>query len=265
MSNKPICVLAAAVALVAAACSSSSATTTAPVGSDTTQTTGASSATTSTTSVPTTQDTTPTTVGLVAIPSDYAGYLRQPTACGADQPTPASDMQFDAPENANVAGVTIVTLHTSCGTIEIALDANAAPESVNSFVFLAESGYFDGTVSHRILPGFMMQAGDPTATGRGGPGYVIQDEFPPDGTVYLRGTVAMANAGPGTTGSQFFIMFDDIDWLPAQYTIIGIVTSGLDALDRIATIPLGTGPTSSDGSPSTPLESIYIESVTVQR
>jgi len=145
------------------------------------------------------------------------------------------------------------------------LDLAAAPEAVNSFVFLAESGYFDGTVSHRVLPGFMMQAGDPTATGLGGPGYVVSDEFPPEGTVYVRGVVAMANAGPGTTGSQFFIMFDDIDWLPAQYTIIGNVVSGLDALDRIASVPLGYGPNSADSSPSTPLESIYIDSVTVQQ
>lgn len=266
MPSRHLYSLLVALALVVAACTSS----TAEAGkqpSSTTLAAGTSSETTQPDTSSTTQvaETTPTTAALLSIPTDYSGYLQQPTACGAERPTPATDLKFDAPGDAAVAGVIIVTLHTSCGPIEIELDSTIAPESVNSFVFLAESGYFDGTVSHRILPGFMMQAGDPTATGRGGPGYVVSDEFPVDGTVYERGIVAMANAGPGTTGSQFFIMFEDIDWLPAQYTIIGRVTSGLDALDRIAGIPLGAGPNSADGSPSTPLESIYIDSVTVRR
>jgi len=209
--------------------------------------------------------TTATTVPLAAVPSDYIGYLYQPTACGSEQPQPAVDMKFETPGDAGITGLTRITLNTSCGPIEIELDPGSAPEAVNSFVFLAESGYFDGTVSHRVIPGFMMQAGDPTATGRGDPGYALPDEFPIEGTTYLRGAVAMANAGPGTTGSQFFIMFSDADWLPPQYTIVGQVISGLDTLDRIAEIPLGRGANSADPNPSTPLESIYIESVSVQR
>ncbi|MEN8041894.1 MAG: peptidylprolyl isomerase [Actinomycetota bacterium] len=238
-----ILALGAATLLVAAACG------------------GESSATTTTTP----PSTTATTVPLAQVPSDYVGYLHQPTACGAAQPEAAIDMKFDAPEDAGLSGRAVVTLNTSCGPIEILLDSTIAPETANSFVFLAESGYFDGTVSHRIIPGFMMQAGDPTATGRGGPGYTLPDEFPSEGTAYTKGTVAMANAGPGTTGSQFFIMFDDADWLGPQYTIVGHVTSGLDVLNLIADVPLGRGANSADPNPSTPLESVYIESVTVQR
>lgn len=217
---------------------------------------------------PTTTDTARspgTTVSLETVPSDYVGYLHQPTACGATQPEPAVEMKFDAPGDAGITGPTVVTLHTSCGTIEIQLDPAAAPETVNSFVFLAEAGFFDGTVAHRVVPGFMVQVGDPTATGMGGPGYSIPDEFPAPGTSYVRGVVAMANAGAGTTGSQFFIMLADADWLPPQYTIFGYVTSGIETLDLIAAVPLGRNPNSPDPNASTPLESIYIESVTVER
>lgn len=241
MHRRWILVLAAVSALALAACGG---------GSDATTTTAAS--------------TTPTTQPLASVPSSYVGYLHQPTACGADQPDPAQDLKFDAPGDAGVTGEVVVTLVTSCGPIEIALDPSAAPETVNSFVFLAESGYFDGTVSHRVVPGFMMQAGDPTATGLGGPGYTIPDEYPatPD---YTRGVVAMANAGPGSAGSQFFILFGDADWLPANYTIFGEVVSGFEALDAIEQVPLGRGAASSDPNPSTPLESIFIESVIVAR
>jgi peptidyl-prolyl cis-trans isomerase B (cyclophilin B) len=212
----------------------------------------------------TTPSTTATTVPLEVVPANYVQYLHQPVACGAEQPPPATEMKFDQPEDLGITGPVTVTLNTSCGPIEIALDPAAAPETVNSFVFLAEQGYFDGTVSHRILPGFMMQAGDPTATGRGGPGYTIPDEFPatPD---YRRGVVAMANAGSGTGGSQFFIMFGDAAWLAPTYTIFGEVVSGFDTLDAIAAVPLGRGPSSADAQPSTPLESVFIESVTVNR
>ncbi|MCL1599561.1 MAG: peptidylprolyl isomerase [Actinomycetia bacterium] len=227
--------LTLAVGLVAAACSSSSD------GADTAV---------------------PSTVPLLAVPTNYVGYLRQPTACDAQQPEPAVDMKFDAPQDIGVTGLATISLNTSCGTIDIAVDPSSAPETVNSFVFLAESGYFDGTVSHRIVPGFMMQAGDPTATGLGGPGYTVPDEYPDEPT-YLRGTVAMANAGPGTTGSQFFILFGDAQWLPPTFTIFGQVVDGFDTLDRIEQIPLGRGPNSADPEPSTPLETLYIESVSI--
>ena len=221
-----------AVALISAACSNATA--------DTPTTTESSTSQAPTTTVSETP-TTPTTVPLNVVPVDYVGYLRQPTACGADQPTPAVDMKFEAPGDAGVTDVAIVTLNTSCGPIEIAMDPSVAPETVNSFVFLAEAGYFDGTVSHRIIPGFMMQAGDPTATGFGGPGYTIPDELPSE-SAYRRGIVAMANAGPDTAGSQFFILFGDAGWLPPSYSIFGEVVSGFETL-----------------------ESLYIESVTIAR
>jgi peptidyl-prolyl cis-trans isomerase B (cyclophilin B) len=235
-----ILTVAASIAVVSAACSSASDT-----ASDTTVT----------------SQPTPTTVALQTIPSGYASYRLQPTACGAEQSDPAVAMQFDAPGDAGIDGITTVVLETSCGPLEIELDPSIAPETVNSFVFLAESGYFDGTVSHRIVPGFMMQAGDPTATGLGGPGYTIPDEFPEE-SAYDRGVIAMANAGPGTTGSQFLIMFADGP-LPPNFTIFGQVVDGFDTLDRIELIQLGRSPTSADPTPSTPLESLYIESVTI--
>ncbi|MGI9528847.1 MAG: peptidylprolyl isomerase [Acidimicrobiia bacterium] len=220
----------------------------------------------STSSTPTTTEpsTVPTTVPLNAVPTNYPGYLHQPTACGAEQPEPAVDMKFDAPGDAGSSDVTSVTINTSCGPIEIAMDPGVAPETVNSFVFLAEEGYFDGTVSHRILPGFMMQAGDPTATGLGGPGYTLPDELPAE-SAYTRGVVAMANSGPDTAGSQFFILFGEADWLPPQYSIFGEVVSGFETLDAIEQLPRGRGASSADGEPSTPLESLFIESVSITR
>jgi cyclophilin family peptidyl-prolyl cis-trans isomerase len=248
MHIKKILAVVAASAVLVAACSSAESvpSTTRPTAPSTTKTTS-------------------TTVSTASVPFDYAGYRKQPTACGSNQPESAVAMQFEAPDDVAVTGATAVTLNTSCGPIVIALDPGVAPEAANSFVFLAESGYLDGTVSHRIIPGFMMQAGDPTATGRGGPGYTLPDEFPSGESPYTRGVVAMANAGPGTTGSQFFIMFDDVDWLGPQYTIIGEVTSGLETLDLIANVPLGAGPIGGDPTPSTPLESVYIVSVSIER
>jgi len=148
-------------------------------------------------------------------------------------------------------------MSTSCGDIGIRLDPSLAPETVNSFVFLASEGYFDGTVLHRIVPGFIAQGGDQTATGTGGPGYVIPEEFPPPTVPYDRGVLAMANAGPGTTGSQFFVMLADGS-LPLQYSIFGWITEGLEILDLLQEVPLGQSPTSPDPMPSTPLETISI-------
>lgn len=234
------------VALVGAACSSASD---AP---SSTSSTGATSI-----------ETQPPLPGQV--PTNYEEFRAQGPACGADAPKPVEAMQFAAPDDTGTAETVTVVIETSCGPISAELDPALAPEAVNSFVFLAEQGYFDGSVSHRVLPGFMMQAGDPTATGRGGPGYAVADEFPVGDYVYERGTIAMANAGPGTTGSQFFVMFESADWLPPQYTVIGSVVDGFEVLDVIAQIPLGQSPTSADPSPSTPLETIYLESVSVTR
>ncbi len=130
------------------------------------------------------------------------------------------------------------TLHTSAGDITMDLYAADAPQTVNNFVFLANDGYYDGVIFHRVIPGFMIQGGDPTGTGRGGPGYKFRDELGHSKTQYSRGTVAMANAGPNTNGSQFFIMHNDYG-LPNAYSIFGKVTDGLDVVDAIAAAPTG--------------------------
>ncbi|MDX1449572.1 MAG: peptidylprolyl isomerase [Acidimicrobiia bacterium] len=123
-------------------------------------------------------------------------------------------------------------LHTNHGDITVDLLAAEAPNTVNNFVFLARDGFYDGVIFHRVISGFMVQGGDPTGTGRGGPGYRFGDELEGDGR-YSRGTVAMANAGPNTNGSQFFIMHKDYG-LPHNYSIFGKVTDGMDAVDAIA-------------------------------
>lgn len=193
--------------------------------------------------------------------AEYLAFRRQPTACGAEAPEAAMAMAFDAPGEAGLNGPAEVVLHTSCGPVRLRLDPAAAPETVNSFIFLARQGYFDGTVSHRVLPGFVFQAGDPTATGGGSPGYTIPDELPPADFAYTRGVVAMANTGyPDSGGSQFFIALADIA-LPPSYTVFGEVVEGFDVLDRIAALPMGPNPP--DAVDSRPLETVYLERVEV--
>jgi cyclophilin family peptidyl-prolyl cis-trans isomerase len=127
------------------------------------------------------------------------------------------------------------TLHTNHGDIAIAFHPEHSPNTVNNFVTLARDGFYDGVIFHRVVPGFVIQGGDPTGTGTGGPGYKFRDELDGPGA-YSRGTVAMANAGPNTNGSQFFICLDDVK-LPHLYTIFGEVTAGMDAVDSVAAAP----------------------------
>jgi cyclophilin family peptidyl-prolyl cis-trans isomerase len=129
------------------------------------------------------------------------------------------------------------TIETSAGTMNAELYATEAPKTVNNFVFLAREGFYDGVIFHRVIRGFMIQGGDPTGTGTGGPGYRFADE--PVSRKYLRGTLAMANAGPNTNGSQFFVMHADYG-LPPNYTIFGKLTDGEDVLDSIADAPTGS-------------------------
>jgi cyclophilin family peptidyl-prolyl cis-trans isomerase len=127
------------------------------------------------------------------------------------------------------------TLDTNHGPITIELNPERSPQTVNNFVFLARQGFYDGVVFHRVVPGFVIQGGDPEGTGRGGPGYKFRDEIEGSGS-YHRGVVAMANAGPHTNGSQFFICLADVS-LPHAYTIFGEVTSGMEAVDAIGALP----------------------------
>ena len=128
------------------------------------------------------------------------------------------------------------TIETSAGTMTAEFFPKDAPNTVNNFVFLAREGYYEDVIFHRVIPGFMIQGGDPTGSGSGGPGYKFKDE--PVSKKYTRGILAMANAGKDTNGSQFFIMHADYG-LPPSYTIFGQLTSGEDVLDAIATAPKG--------------------------
>jgi peptidyl-prolyl cis-trans isomerase B (cyclophilin B) len=125
------------------------------------------------------------------------------------------------------------TFDTSKGKIVVDLFANEAPNTVNNFVFLARDGFYNGTKFHRVIPDFMIQGGDPEGTGRGGPGYKFADEFKGNPHKHQRGTLSMANAGPGTNGSQFFITHVKTDWLDGKHTVFGQVRSGQEVVDAV--------------------------------
>jgi peptidylprolyl isomerase len=149
------------------------------------------------------------------------------------------------------------TLHTNKGDIVVDLLRDEAPKTVNNFVFLAREGFYDDVPFHRVIRGFMIQTGDPTGTGTGGPGYRFDDE--PVQQRYQAGIVAMANAGPNTNGSQFFIMHQS-QGLPPSYTIFGRVSSGMEVVDALATTPVDR---SRSGEMSVPRERLAIERVTI--
>ena len=163
-----------------------------------------------------------------------------------DTPTPPPPVvetkPTESPSMSTITSKHLVTIETNKGTIEFETYDSDAPKTAENFVSLAKKGFYDGVIFHRVIKGFMIQGGDPTGTGTGGPGYKFEDELNPatksykDG--YMRGVVAMANAGPNTNGSQFFIMHQDYP-LPNSYTIFGKVTKGMDIVDAIATSPVG--------------------------
>jgi cyclophilin family peptidyl-prolyl cis-trans isomerase len=149
-----------------------------------------------------------------------------------------------------------LVVDTNCGSFTIALDLGRAPNTAASLVGLARDGYFDDTAFHRVVPDFVIQGGDPTASGSGGPGYQTVD-VPPAESKYVKGVVAMAKTEldpPGTSGSQFFVVTGDDIGLPADYAIVGEVTEGLDSVERIEALGVADGP---------PSQPVVIESVTV--
>lgn len=159
------------------------------------------------------------------------------------QPVERNGMYSAAPEmTIDPSKYYYATLKTAKGDIEVQLFAERAPVTVNNFVFLAREGYYNNTSFHRVLADFMAQAGDPTGTGSGGPGYQFGDEFDPSLTFDREGLLAMANAGPGTNGSQFFITFGPTEWLNNRHTIFGEVVEGLDILDALTLRDPNTGP-----------------------
>ena len=143
-------------------------------------------------------------------------------------------------------------ISTSAGDMTAELFVKDAPRTVNNFVFLARDGFYEGVIFHRVISGFMIQGGDPTGTGSGGPGYKFEDE--PVNKRYDRGTLAMANAGPNTNGSQFFVMHANYG-LPPNYTIFGKLTAGEEVVDKIAS--------ASKGANDRPHEPVTINSVEI--
>lgn len=218
--------------------------------------------------------------GLVLIVLIIAGFiLTKPPAqvsqanvsslYGTSQTTPVAEVSHvvirtKAGDNEVMTGPTMqldkaktytAVLTTTEGPITIALNATETPITVNNFVTLAKKDFYNNTIFHRVIDGFMIQGGDPTGTGSGGPGYKFADEpFTGD---YTRGTVAMANSGPNTNGSQFFIMHKDYN-LPKNYVIFGKVTDGMDVVDKIATAPVEAG-----GEGSSPVNPVKITSVAI--
>jgi peptidyl-prolyl cis-trans isomerase B (cyclophilin B) len=182
---------------------------------------------------------------------------------GTTPAPPEPELQFSRPERVLERGEkATATVTTSEGSFTIALDTRTSPKTTNSFAFLAEEGFYDGTTFHRIVPGFVIQGGDPTGTGTGGPGYSV-DEPPPDDTEYVRGTVAMAKSAvepPGRSGSQFFVVVAADAGLAPQDAVLGRVSHGFPVCQRIA--QLGDP---ASGQTGTPLEEVTISSVEIER
>lgn len=148
-----------------------------------------------------------------------------------------------------------VTIETNHGTIEAELFSDLAPATAGNFIELARKGYYDGLIFHRVISDFMIQGGDPTGTGRGGPGYTIDDEFGAGLTHSQAGIFSMANAGPDTGGSQFFITLAPTPWLDGKHAIFGKVTEGLDVVKAIGNVETGPG--------DRPVDDVVMEKVTV--
>ena len=187
--------------------------------------------------------------------------------CGGEEPTP-TPQEMEAPKVKQYSQPPPMiidltqnyqaTMTTNKGVMTIHLLALEAPLTVNNFVFLAREGYYDNVPFHRIIKGFMIQTGDPTGTGSGGPGYTFEDD--PVTRSYARGTLAMANTGPNTNGSQFFIMHKAKFDMPKQFTIFGTVIIGMKVVDAIAETPVTASAT---GELSKPIEDVIIESIDI--
>ena len=173
------------------------------------------------------------------------GSTPAPVASTPASAGPAGNCPTAQPEPLAAGETRVVTIETELGSMEITVEANLSPIAAGNFVALAECGYYDGVVFHRVVPGFVIQGGDPTGTGTGGPGYEIQDE--PVTATYGRGTVAMARtSAPNSVGSQFFIVLDDEARGALEsfntYQIIGTVTTGMETADAIAAAADGENP-----------------------
>jgi peptidyl-prolyl cis-trans isomerase B (cyclophilin B) len=177
-----------------------------------------------------------------------------------EAPEPKGEGDLPKPKERLKRGRTYVaTVSTNCGDFQITLDARRAPRTGGSFKALADQGFYDGTTFHRIAAGFVIQGGDPAGNGTGGPGYSIV-EPPPADIVYSNGVVAMAKTAaeaPGTSGSQFFVVTAEDAQLPADYALLGKVTSGMDVVEKIAAVE-------TDPANEMPVEPVVMSSVTVE-
>ncbi len=210
--------------------------------------------------------------GLVLVLSLFAGVVML-AGCGAAKSNPSQNtqntqggkaMQWSSPPAMTIDQNKTYTalISTNYGDITVQLFAKEAPVTVNNFVFLSRQGFYNGVKFHRIIKTFMIQTGDPTGTGAGGPGYTFKDELPPKHS-YDPGIVAMANAGPNTNGSQFFICSGsdarNLNYTP-NYTQFGQVISGMDVVQKIAAVPCTLG---SDGAQSKPTVDVHINTITI--
>lgn len=184
----------------------------------------------------------------------------------AAEPKPR-DVKLAEPTSKLDSGATYTaTVKTSCGSFTIKLATRNNPKTAASFVYMAKKGLYDGLTFHRIASGFVIQGGDPSGDGTGGPGYSVV-EAPAKDTAYTRGLVAMAKAGDekaGTSGSQFFVVTADDAQLPPEYAVLGRVTKGMDTVDRIAAVPTASASTD-PAEQERPLDPVVIESVSVKQ
>ena len=187
-------------------------------------------------------------------------------ACGAEAPPEANSQEYPEPKQVLEDGVDYgAVLTTSCGVVNVDLLEEDAPETVNNFVFLSQEGYYDGLTFHRVEPNQVIQGGDPAGDGTGGPGYAIKDELPKSPKVYTFGTMAMANSGPNTSGSQFFFNARDPEGkqasgYPPDYSLFGKVDlSDQESVDTLVTI----SDYETDPGTTTPADTIYIETIEI--
>jgi peptidyl-prolyl cis-trans isomerase B (cyclophilin B) len=191
-----------------------------------------------------------------ATPEDTGG--EQGTGCEKAGKAAPKDVELKKPKEQLERGKRYVaTVRTNCGDFEITLDPKRAPKTGGSFKYLVDQGFYDGLGFHRIVPGFVIQGGDPAGDGSGGPGYSVV-EAPPQDLAYTKGVVAMAKTqieDPGTSGSQFFVVTGDDAQLPPEYALLGKVTSGQDVVDLIGVAPVGAD--------EQPVDPVVIRSITI--
>lgn len=190
---------------------------------------------------------------------DDSGAAASAAGCERVEAPRPKDVSYGKPKRVVKRGEkATAVVETSCGSFEMTLDSQRAPKTVNSFVFLAERGFYDGLTFHRVAPGFVIQGGDPLGDGTGGPGYSV-DEEPPPNLAYTKGVVAMAKSTaepPGRSGSQFFVVLGADAGLPAEYALVGRVSEGFDVVERIGEL----------GTPAEkPKQTVLIEKIAIEK